>query len=191
MFGQLYRQLHFVPPSHLRKTGQVWSVVFSGEGGQDAGGLFRDSISHACSDLQSPYVPLFIPCPNSRGFGDNQEKWVPNPAASSSLQLSMYSFVGKLMGVAIRGKHVLNLDLPSIVWKQLVGSEITRSDLEAIDAFSYKIFDQVQNAEKQEGINSENFAEFIELTFTTTSTDGREIELIEGGKNIQVKYVDV
>jgi hypothetical protein len=32
----------------------------------------------------------------------------------------MYAFVGKLMGIAIRGKHILNLDLPSIVWKQLV-----------------------------------------------------------------------
>jgi len=42
----------------------------------------------------------------------------------------MYAFVGKLMGVAIRGKHMLNLDLPSIVWKQLVGADITIKDLE-------------------------------------------------------------
>jgi len=34
------------------------------------------------------------------------------------------------MGVAIRGKHMLNLDLPSIVWKQLVGADITIKDLE-------------------------------------------------------------
>lgn len=80
VFGQLFRQLHFVPPSNLRRPGQAWSVTYLGEGGQDAGGLFRDSISHVCSDLQSPYVPLFMPCPNSRGFGDNQDKWVPIPS---------------------------------------------------------------------------------------------------------------
>jgi hypothetical protein len=100
----------------------------------------------------------------------------------------MFAFVGKLMGVALRGKHTLNLDLPSIVWKQLVGSEITRYDLEAIDTFSYKVFDQVVNAENQEGVNAETFGDLIDLNFTTTSTDGREIELVEGGKDIKVTY---
>jgi hypothetical protein len=64
------------------------------------------------------------------GFGENQDKWIPNPFATTSLQLSMYAFVGKLMGIAIRGKHMLNLDLPSIVWKQLVGAELNLFDLE-------------------------------------------------------------
>jgi hypothetical protein len=38
----------------------------------------------------------------------------------------MYAFVGKLMGIAIRGGHMLNLDLPSVVWKPLVGQAIER-----------------------------------------------------------------
>jgi len=29
----------------------------------------------------------------------------------------MYEFVGKLMGLAIRTKQLLNLNLPSMVWK--------------------------------------------------------------------------
>lgn len=91
-----------------------------------AGGLFRDAVSHVCDELmcrdsKNRPVPLFVPCPNSRGFGDNQEKFVPNPGCTSSLHLSMFAFVGKLMGIAIRGRHVLNLDLPSLVWKPLVG----------------------------------------------------------------------
>ncbi len=157
-----------------------------GEGGTDAGGLFRDCISHACSDLQSPYVPLFIPCPNSKGFGDNQEKFLPKASSISSLQLSMFAFVGKLMGMAIRGKHILNLDLPSIVWKQLVNTEINRSDLEGIDALCYKMYDDILNAENREGINEETFEQLIDIAFTTTSTDGREVELVDGGKNIKV-----
>ena len=67
VFGQAFRQLHFVKPDNLRIPGQTWRVTYEGEGGTDAGGLFRDSISHICSDLQSPYVPLFIPCPNAKG----------------------------------------------------------------------------------------------------------------------------
>ena len=48
----------------------------------------------------------------------------------SSLFLSMYQFVGKIMGVAIRGHHYLNLDFSSVVWKPLVGEKITRRDLQ-------------------------------------------------------------
>jgi E3 ubiquitin-protein ligase HERC2 len=80
-----------------------------------------------CADLHSSWVPLFIPCPNAKGFGENQDKWIPNPLSLTSLHLSMYAFVGKLMGIAIRGKHILNLDLPSIVWKQLVPTTHTHT----------------------------------------------------------------
>jgi len=41
----------------------------------------------------------------------------------------MYAFVGKLMGMAIRGGHMLNLDLPSMLWKPLVGQVVTLNDL--------------------------------------------------------------
>lgn len=36
-------------------------------------------------------------------------------------QLEMYFFVGQIMGVAVRTRNLLSLDLPSIVWKQLAG----------------------------------------------------------------------
>jgi hypothetical protein len=42
-------------------------------------------------------------------------------APLTQLHLSMYAFVGKLLGMSIRGKHALNLDWPSAVWKLLVG----------------------------------------------------------------------
>ena len=48
----------------------------------------------------------------------------------------MLEFVGALMGCAIRTKNFLNLDLPSIIWKQLVDSPITRKDLENIDRYT-------------------------------------------------------
>eukprot|EP01119_Soliformovum_irregulare_P023983 TRINITY_DN8500_c0_g1_i1.p1 TRINITY_DN8500_c0_g1~~TRINITY_DN8500_c0_g1_i1.p1 ORF type:complete len:1141 (-),score=425.00 TRINITY_DN8500_c0_g1_i1:16-3438(-) len=188
VFGQAFRQLHFCPPAALRRRGQVWNVTYSGEGGTDAGGLFRDSVSHICSDLQSPYVPLFIPCPNSGGFGDNAEKFIPRSGATSSLHLSMFSFVGKLMGIAIRAKHILNLDFPSVVWKGIVGTEVTRSDVESIDAFSFKMMDQIVTAERQPDMTPDMFNELIDMTFTVQSSDGREIELVENGKTQKVTW---
>lgn len=63
--------------------------------------------------------------------GINREKWLPNPAVGelgldSSVHGEMLEFLGRLMGVAIRSREPLDLDLPSIVWKQLVRSPITR-----------------------------------------------------------------
>jgi hypothetical protein len=125
-FGQMFRQLHFVSPQFLRcSPGQrVFGVEYEGEGGTDAGGLFRDLLSHVCRELQSDAVPLFIPCPNARaGVGINQvtslvmlvpvsliacrasqDGWVPSASASSALHVAMFAFVGKLMGLAVRGQ---------------------------------------------------------------------------------------
>ena len=63
--------------------------------------------------------------------GINREKWLPNPAIgelglTTSVHAEMLEFLGRLMGVAVRSQEPLDLDLPSIVWKQLVRSPITR-----------------------------------------------------------------
>lgn len=66
-------------------------------------------------------LPLFIPCPNQlHNIGLNRECFVPNPSATSSLNLAMYSFVGKLFAIALHKKNVLALAFPSMVWKYMV-----------------------------------------------------------------------
>eukprot|EP00494_Astrolonche_serrata_P034593 UN34862 len=94
VFGQMYRALHFLNVKFLRRDDRQWMVFFEGEGGQDAGGLFRESISRLCDDITT-CVPLFIHSPNYGGHGNHQDKYVPNPSFVSSLQLSMFSFIGK------------------------------------------------------------------------------------------------
>lgn len=191
VFGQAFRQLHFEKPENLRTTGQLWRVTYEGEGGTDAGGLFRDSISHICSDLQSDYVPLFIPCPNSKGIGENQDKWIPNPSCTTSLHLSMYAFVGKLMGVAIRSKHYLNLDLPSMVWKQLVGAEPDLRDLEGIDRHCYNSLVRIASMTKEKDDDEGDRQEWeaTAYTWSTPSCDGRTVvDLVPGGRDIPVAW---
>jgi E3 ubiquitin-protein ligase HERC2 len=99
-----------------------------GEFGHDAGGLYRESYSVYCSELQSSFLPLLIKSPNNRNtYGTNREAWMPNPAAASSVNLDMFTFLGKLMGIAIRNKEYLSLDLPSIVRPFPHGPPLTRS----------------------------------------------------------------
>jgi len=95
-------------------------------------------------------LPLFILCPNGReGVGQNRDKYVPRPSATKPLHLSMFEFLGQLMGLAIRTTELLNLDLPSIVWKSLVNDEITESDVLGIDTLSFKIIENIKQIERQ------------------------------------------
>lgn len=68
-------------------------------------------------ELQSPALSLLLRTPNGRqGVGQNRDKWILNPAATSSVELEMYAFLGKLMGIAIRSKDYMALNLPSLIW---------------------------------------------------------------------------
>ena len=148
-------------------------------------------------------LPLFVRCANHAGFGDNQDRWVPNPSATSSLHLSMLSFVGKLMGVAMRGKHILNLDMAPITWKRLVGADVTSADLEDIDALTHSVLQSIRSSAHARrpgtasagetaagsGTGETTRPEFMyELEFITTSSDGREVELVPGGKSKRVTW---
>lgn len=63
----------------------------------------------------------------------NKHLFVLNPTATSTHELELYEFLGVIMGVSVRTGAYLSLDLPSLVWKRLVGQKITIEDLEQVD----------------------------------------------------------
>ena len=107
---------------------------YIGEAGSDDGGLFRDSITTMCHELQSDVLPLFIPCGNQVAkVGDNRDKWVVNPGATSSAQMKAFEFIGALIGMSIRSGILIDLRLPAMFWKNLTEEKVTQNDLRAID----------------------------------------------------------
>ena len=66
IFGQLFRKLHGVPVEKLRRQVQLFEVLFAGERGQDAGGLYRECWTVLSQDLMSNSLPLLCPCHNSQ-----------------------------------------------------------------------------------------------------------------------------
>jgi hypothetical protein len=180
-FGQAFKQLHFQPPHFLRTLPghRAFGVEYEGEGGTDAGGLFRDLLSHVCRELQSPSVPLLVPTPNARGqVGDAQDCWVPAASASSPVFLAMYAFIGKLMGLAVRGQHILNLDLPPLVWRVLVGEQLSLADLRAVDVHGAAAIEAVSTAAARGATDDESFAELAQApTWSVTLCDGSVREL--------------
>ena len=52
LFMQAYKRLHGIHPKNLCSNDQSWRTTFVGEGGIDAGGLFRESLEIFSRDLQ-------------------------------------------------------------------------------------------------------------------------------------------
>lgn len=194
MFGQLFNSVRkmarqtsfsFKQYRRARPTDQLWNVDFLGEGSIDVGGPYREAFTLACADLMSDATPLFLPSPNrTNSVGLNREKHVVNPAATSPLALEMYTFIGALFGIALRTKHTLALDLPSLVWKQVLGERVDRSDLEGVDHLCLQALDVIKNARR------EDFDEMSEETFTTMLSNGKRVELVEGGAKKPVTFAN-
>lgn len=105
-----------------------------GEYSHDLGGPYNESWSTFCQELMSASLSLLKPCPNGINIvGLNRETWVLNSDATSSEQIDMFKFLGKLMGVAARSQHYMDLNLAPIVWKLIVGEEISLDDFKAVD----------------------------------------------------------
>lgn len=169
---------------------RVFKVQFSNEAGIDAGGVYREGLTRIMDDLFSSRFTLLLPCPNMQAQrGQNMGSYVPSPAQFSAESLKMFSFVGVLMGVSLRRQASLPFAFPSVVWKRLLGVDVDRDDLRAMDEIAVEFLDAIEHCEK-DGITSEAaFAEaYDELFFTITATDGADVELIPGGDSVPVTF---
>jgi len=193
VFMQAFNQMGDLHPSKLRSCDQAWSVQFVGEGASDAGGPYRESMTHMSADLQSEKLPLFIPCTNAQlaqeevGIGNNRDKYIPKPSCNDPTHMKMFEFLGKLMGVAVRSSTPLPLDLPSVVWKPLIGLPTSIKDLKDIDQFCGQCLDNLLHPEAHD-INEENFSSIIFENFTTVLSDKTVVELKENGESEPVTF---
>ena len=171
--GNGFRQLYDLPAASLRPPRPHgtepflgFEVEFQQEQVVGEGGPYRQYFSDVGRELvdQSPQSasPLFINCPNKQSqVGENRDKFVIAPAATSSLHLQMFEFVGLLFGLCIRTGVRLPIDLPSFVWKPLVGDELTADDLYAIDLSTCEYLKLIDSAE------AETLQREIHQSFTT------------------------
>ena len=146
-------------------------VTFRGENGSDAGGVFREGMSRVVEDLFSDTLNLLIPCPNAlHGLPNNVDKYIPNPKlACCPLGLEMFEFVGKMMGMSMRANLCLPFQFPSLVWRRLLGQELSVKDMEAVDTLTCKLLDSVRSCRDPEDFD-EKYG--YSLTFVCTGWDG-------------------
>lgn len=85
-------------PSELRLPSRAWKVKLIGEGADDAGGVFDDTITEMCQEITSGVVPLLIPTPNAvNNDGFNRDKFLLNPQMNSQQHMMWFKFLGKAL----------------------------------------------------------------------------------------------
>ncbi|XP_056259324.1 probable E3 ubiquitin-protein ligase HERC1 isoform X6 [Seriola aureovittata] len=191
IFVQIAKQVVSLNPLELRLPSRAWKVKLVGEGADDAGGVFDDTITEMCQELQSGVVDLLIHTPNSfADVGSNTDRFLLNPAALSEDHMVQFRFLGILMAVAIRTKKPLDLHLAPWVWKQLCSMPLGGPDLEEVDLLTYRTLQGILHLENS-GITDDNFHVMIPLdSFVAHSADGRLVPVVSGGQNISLTFAN-
>ncbi|KAG8144816.1 hypothetical protein E2320_013235 [Naja naja] len=186
---QIARQVVKLNASDLRLPSRAWKVKLVGEGADDAGGVFDDTITEMCQELETGIVDLLIPSPNATAeVGYNRDRLLLNPSACLDEHLVQFKFLGILMGVAIRTKKPLDLHLAPLVWKQLCCIPLSLEDLEEVDLLYVQTLNSILHIEDS-GITEENFHEMIPLdSFIGQSADGKMVPIIPGGNSIPLTF---
>lgn len=142
---------------------------------------------YSVEDLFSDRIDLFIPSPNAaNGTNSKEEKLIPNPRYSDSKEaLAMYRFVGNLIGVSLRTRHLLPFELCPQIWKTIVGDMITEEDVEMVDEGFISTLNQIRDYKELE---PDDFSFVFELVFAILDSAGNEVELIPSGNQIPVTY---
>uniref|UniRef100_K3X8T2 HECT domain-containing protein n=1 Tax=Globisporangium ultimum (strain ATCC 200006 / CBS 805.95 / DAOM BR144) TaxID=431595 RepID=K3X8T2_GLOUD len=167
-----------------------YHVNFLGENATDAGGPYRETLAQYCEELHSTQLPLLLPTSNSQhNVGAGREKWILNPGARTATLLQMFEFLGKLMGVVLRSKQYLSLNIASMIWKKLVGEKLHIDDLAAVDSMIVNSMTKMRTIDAY-GVTEEMFEDIVLETFTTHSSDNRVVALKPEGQSIAVTFAN-
>ncbi|XP_025408544.1 probable E3 ubiquitin-protein ligase HERC1 isoform X2 [Sipha flava] len=189
IFEQVAKQIVKINAELLRLPSRAWKVKLVGEGADDAGGVFDDTIAQMMEELQSQTVKLLVLTPNGRNeTGYNQDRYLFNSKMKRNKQLLLFQFLGILFGVAIRTKKPLALPLSPLIWKMIIGESLNLSDLEENDIYYAQNLISIQNIH-QTGVTEDNFEEAIPFLYMTgTDWMDNTVPLVPNGHYVSVTY---
>ena len=70
-------------------------------------------------------------------------RFVPNPDLTNHIYLEMFSFLGKIIGVALRSRICTKFRFPPFVWKAIVGEKADAEDLKTFDEAAFSVAKEV------------------------------------------------
>jgi hypothetical protein len=167
---------------------------------------FHRASARVATDINIPtrcFVPILFPTPNWNIDSDEiveKYKHMFHPASTSAVRLDLYRFLGQVVGIAIRSKLTLDLSLPSIIWKSAVREILSEEDIKSYDHTSYLFIKHLRQLIQRKkyhctssaddsmmvAIDQEIHLFLQDITWTCPRSDGKVIQLIPNGRNIQV-----
>eukprot|EP00501_MAST-03F_sp_TOSAG23-6_P001962 GSMAST32.ASY1.ANO1.2046.1 assembled CDS len=212
LFGQLFDELHFLDPailriaySHPMDDGQqrAFKVKFEGEGVDDYGGPYRECFAQLCSELTAlkPKAPNNQMREQLTATSVEREHTESNPAVCNeitprtSLYLEMFNFMGQLLGISLRNRISLPLELASMIWKPIVGQTLTPDDIRRMDKTAWTSYKEARNIGKQPRFSKskDSVSKLLrEMNWTTITSDGTEVTLgnISNTKPLNIYNLD-
>jgi hypothetical protein len=183
----------------LRTQRQAFDAVFAGEGGEDAGGLFREAIDSLAAEAETRPVPLTVPNPNKDNkVGEHHDRrlWAPlaseDPGGSRKpfpAQRRLLRFLGQIMGYTMRCRDgVLPLNLAGLAWKQLVGETVTLQDLVDSDQLVVQNMEEFRDLAAR-GHSRESYEyQFDDQCFAYSDCAGDTVAVVPGGREKRVTF---
>lgn len=148
-------------------------IQFTGERGQDAGGLTRDFFIELSREMFNPSYSLFI-------LSSSGSTYYPNPKSYVERDhLRYFKFIGRILGKALFDECLLECYFVKSLYKIMAGEALSFADIEDFDNEFYTNLKWCL----------ENDVSCLMTTFVVEQDffgKAEEIELVEGGKTIQV-----
>ena len=159
-------------------------VKMSGDEVHGNSGSFRHFMSAMVSQIHSSTLGLFVPY---QGQGQHEGKFFLRPGPLGYGEERMLQFLGQILGISLRSRIPLPLQLMPTFWRSLAGYEPPDwKESHSLDPITSQYLDDVQVAtpEKFEQLLEEN--NFPKFTFHSLS--GEVVELCPQGSDTPLNW---
>jgi len=170
-------------PQDLKKQ---LMVEFDAEQGIDEGGLSKEFFQLIVEEIFNPDYGMFIHCSESHTF------WF-NPSSYESC--AQFTLIGIVLGLAMYNSVILDLHLPSVIYRKLEGKKGVFEDLKE---FKQSVWKGLKDLLEYSGDDMEEiFMQPFQISYTDLFGSMITTDLKEGGADILVtqsnkrEYVDL
>jgi len=170
-------------PQDLKKQ---LMVEFDAEQGIDEGGLSKEFFQLIVEEIFNPDYGMFIHCPESHTY------WF-NPSSYESC--AQFTLIGIVLGLAMYNSVILDLHLPSVIYRKLEGKKGVFEDLKE---FKQSVWKGLNDLLEYSGDDMEDiFMQPFQISYTDLFGSLITTDLKEGGADIIVnqsnkrEYVDL
>jgi len=161
-------------------------VEFDSEQGIDEGGLSKEFFQLIIEEIFNPDYGMFIHCSESHTY------WF-NPSSYESL--AQFTLIGIVLGLAMYNSVILDLHLPSVIYKKLGGK---KGNFEDLKEFKPTVWNGLNELLSYTGNDMEDvFMQPFQVSYTDLFGSTITVDLKEGGANLMVnqdnkkEYVDL